>query len=97
MSTSARELTFPIAPAGVEASTCTVVHFEKEGLRAVYAFHPDTVLDVAHIALWLGVSHATAENLPIRWIPLGGGKHKQRFLRRALAKHVLQYLEELAT
>ena len=74
--------------------TATVVHFEREGLRSVYAFADTAVLDVEHIALWLGVSSDVAADLPIKWIPLGRGKH--RFRRRAFAKHVVEYLDKEA-
>lgn len=83
--------------AGSVAEVGAVIRFDREELRAVYAFPPDAVLDVEHVALWLGISVKTAEALPIKWLPIGGrGKKRQRFLRRAMAKHVIEYLESEA-
>ena len=70
------------------------MHFDQAGVRSVYAFAPNAILDVIHIALWLGVSERTAQDLPIKWLGIGHGKHRR--LRRAFAKHVVDYLDSLA-
>lgn len=75
-------------------SPAVVVVFDDPGVRPVYAFPPMAVLDPVHVGLMLGVSAETADNLPLRWSPLGNGK--QKFRRRVLAKYVYEYLEDIA-
>lgn len=60
----------------------------SEGKREVVAHPAEAVLDIEHVAEWLGVSKRQAERLGIPCFYLGTRT------RRYLGKTVLEFLEE---
>lgn len=55
------------------------------------AYPPEAVLNDVQVAAWLQISTKTLEQLPIKYAKIGYRT------KRYLARHVLEYLERIAT
>lgn len=69
----------------------TPVVIEMPGIadgKPVFAFPPDAVLEIEHVAAWLRVSERTAEALDINWFYLGTRT------RRCFARDVVAFCEQ---
>ncbi len=63
------------------------VRGEKQ-LSPVYAFPETAILELAHVAAWLGISQRQVERLDIPFALLG------KRTKRYLARDVIEYLEK---